>query len=122
MNDDETTILIVEDAVITSMMLRVGLEDAGFTVCAVASSGEDAIRDADTYGPNLVLMDIRLSGEMDGFTAAQKISARHSCRFVFMSGYDLDDCRQKSRDLDPVAVFTKPVKLKELISSIRSPG
>ena len=41
----------------------------GFDVVAEAASGEEAIEKALTFAPDLVLMDIRLSGPMDGLAA-----------------------------------------------------
>ena len=64
-------ILIVEDERITAEDLAEVLKDLGYQVSAVVSSGDEAIREAEKNPPDLVLMDIRIKGEMDGAEAAR---------------------------------------------------
>jgi CheY-like chemotaxis protein len=61
-----TQILVVEDDVIIAMELKDRLQNLGYGVSAVISRGKDAIEKAEKACPDLVLMDIRLKGEMDG--------------------------------------------------------
>lgn len=63
-------ILVVEDESLVAEDIKDFLEGLGYTVTAVADTGKKAIRKAAETQPNLVLMDIRLKGEMDGLTAA----------------------------------------------------
>jgi len=58
-------ILIVEDESIVALDLENRLRSLRYSVAAVAASGEEAIQKAAETHPNLVLMDIRLSGDMD---------------------------------------------------------
>jgi CheY-like chemotaxis protein len=67
--------MIVEDEVVIAMDIRNQLEDFGYEVVASAVSGGQAIAEATEHRPEIVLMDIVLSGNMDGITAAQVISA-----------------------------------------------
>lgn len=55
-------ILIVEDEVLVGMMLARNLEAAGFTVCAVVGTGEEAVAVALREHPGAVLMDVSLGG------------------------------------------------------------
>jgi CheY-like chemotaxis protein len=66
-------ILIVEGDNIVVMELRDRLQSLGYAVAGVASYGEEAIEKAGEVRPDLVLMDIRLKGEMDGVEAAEEI-------------------------------------------------
>src|SRR5687767_4303871 len=68
-------ILVVEDEGIVAMDLKGRLEALGYTVVDTVSSGEDAIRRATELHPDLALVDIRLSGDMDGIEAARRIRA-----------------------------------------------
>jgi CheY-like chemotaxis protein len=80
-----TRILVVEDEAIVTADLRSKLERLGYTVCAVAFSGEDAIRQAAETMPDLVLMDVHLQGDMTGFEAAARIRKRRELPVVYIT-------------------------------------
>lgn len=80
-------ILVVEDEAIVSADLRSKLERLGYTVCAVAFSGADAIQRAIETTPDLVLMDVRLQGEMTGFEAAARIRKRRDVPVVYITAH-----------------------------------
>ena len=63
-------ILIVEDEAIVAMDLRLHLQDLGYAVSGLASTGEEAVAMAARTRPSLVLMDISLGAGMDGIEAA----------------------------------------------------
>ena len=69
----QAQILIVEDEFMVAEDIRRNLEDRGYTVSAVVSSGEEAIEKAEETRPDLVLMDLMLKGTMTGLQAAEKI-------------------------------------------------
>lgn len=69
----EKQILVVEDEEITGMYIQQRLIKPGYNVPAIVCSGEEAILKAKENKPDLILMDINLKGEMDGFEAASKI-------------------------------------------------
>lgn len=66
-------ILVVEDEYILAINLQESLESLGYTVLGIADSAEEAIEKATESRPNLILMDIRLRGEMDGIQASEQI-------------------------------------------------
>jgi DNA-binding NarL/FixJ family response regulator len=68
-------ILIVEDERLIAVDLQRRLTRLGYTIVALAASGVEAIQKALALRPDVVLMDIRLQGEMDGVEAAQQIQA-----------------------------------------------
>ena len=72
-------ILVVEDEIITAKNLQNKLRNLGYTVPAIAFSGEEAIAKAIDIRPDLVLMDIRLPYE-DGYGALQKIRSSPSLK------------------------------------------
>lgn len=69
-------IMVVEDEAITAKDLQITLEDFGYEVSAIASTGEDAVQKAEEHRPDLVLMDIVLLNKMDGIEAADQIRKR----------------------------------------------
>ena len=63
------------------------LHKFGYEVADIVDTGEEAVQKAATLHPDLVLMDIRLSGEMDGITAALHIRSAHKTPVVFVTAY-----------------------------------
>ena len=70
---EEIKIIIVEDESIVALDIQQRLEAMGYSVVATAASGEDAIEQCEATPPDLVLMDIRLNGEIDGIETAGHI-------------------------------------------------
>jgi len=66
-------ILIVEDEFIIAMDLKNKLENLGYKVVGIENTAEQAIKKVAETIPNLILMDIKLKGEMDGIDATYKI-------------------------------------------------
>lgn len=81
----KATILIVENEAIIAMDLASRLEQLGYEITEMTSSGEEAIQLARELRPELVLMDIRLSGKMDGVQAAEIICSDIGIPVVFLS-------------------------------------
>ena len=73
---NSVSILIVEDEISVSMELEEMLTENGYRVPGVADSGEEAIAMARKLGPDLILMDIKLSGKLDGIDAAIRIRSK----------------------------------------------
>lgn len=69
----DVKILIVEDEAITALDLKYCLQDFGYEVVDVVDTGRDAIDAASELSPSLVLMDIKLKGDMEGTNAAKEI-------------------------------------------------
>ena len=67
-------ILVVEDEAITALDLKYSLEEIGYEVIDTVDTGQDAIDIAEEKRPDVVLMDIKLKGDMEGLEAAEVIS------------------------------------------------
>ena len=96
-------ILIVEDEPFTALEERSILRGLGYEVVGIASSGDEAVKSAEESRPDLILMDIKLAGEMTGKEAAYKIKECEDIPVVFVSA--LED--QTIRD-DGYVCVTKP--------------
>jgi len=84
-------ILIVEDEFIIAKALSKEIEAYGYDVCALLFSGEDALEIAEKAKPDLVIMDIRLQGEMNGVEAARQIRNRFAIPVIYITGYSEDE-------------------------------
>ena len=80
---ESATILVVEDESIVAIDIQNILENLGYKVPAIADTGNEAIQKADESKPCLVLMDIRLKGEIDGIEAAEQILSRFDIPVIF---------------------------------------
>src|SRR5258708_19776096 len=84
---NETRIMIVEDERIVAKDLQFRLQGLGYEVAAMAAEGHDAISKATNTHPHLVLMDIRIEGDMDGIQTAEVIRADLDIPVVFLTAY-----------------------------------
>jgi CheY-like chemotaxis protein len=109
-------ILVVEDERIVAKDLQQRLGRLGFFVPDIASSGDEAIRKAESLRPNLVVMDINLRGTIDGIEAARQIRERFKIPVLFLSAYGDDDTLDRTKRLEPVGYLGKPFEDHELYS------
>jgi CheY-like chemotaxis protein len=87
MNTKNPKILIVEDENIIASDIRAMLEDLGYRVSAIVSSGEESIQKASKMKPDLVLMDIKLKGSLDGVSAGKEIFEQFQIPIVYLTAY-----------------------------------
>ena len=117
MNSKNTKILIVEDENIIALDIRSMLEDLGYMVSAVVSSGEESIQQASRTKPDLVLMDIKLKGSLDGVSAGQEIYKQFQIPIVYLTAYsDKATIRRinQGKNGNPTTVINKPFDEGEL--------
>ena len=114
----QAKILIAEDTRIVALDIQSRLRDWGYAVPAVVSSAEDAIREAAETRPDLVLMDIKLKGEMDGIEAAAHIKAQFGIPVIYLTAYLDKDTLQRASDTEPLGYVTKPFEERELCTTI----
>lgn len=113
-------ILIVEDEVLTAMSMEMELKQAGYDVCKRVVTGEEAITSAEQDHPDLIVMDIRLAGSLDGIEAAQQICSRSNIPIIFITGYLDKDFKERAKQLHPIGYFIKPVSIHILKTAINS--
>jgi len=111
-------ILVVEDEGIIAEDLRMGLEEMGYDVVAVASTGEDAVREAQERRPDLVLMDVVLHGDMDGIEAAERIHARLNIPVIYLTAYSDEKILERAKIAEPFGYMIKPIRERDLYSTI----
>jgi len=107
-------ILVVEDESIVSEDIKRNLENLGYNVPSVVSSGEAAIKKAEELSPDIVLMDIMLQGEMDGIKAAEQIRSRINIPVVYLTAYSDETILERAKITEPFGYIIKPFKKREL--------
>lgn len=111
----ECTVLIVEDEVIYALLLKREFARAGIDVCDHVTSGEEAVLSCKKYRPDIILMDIKLAGGLDGIETAAILPKASKAKIIFMSGYTLDEIKEKAMRLSPLAFLEKPVKADTIL-------
>lgn len=111
-------ILIVEDEAITASDLQWHLGRLGYQISAVAASGDEAVRIADEMNPDLVLMDVRLSGAMDGVEASRRIQAKRPVPILYLTAYPDVFLKSPTEMGQPNICITKPFSSSVLQRSI----
>jgi CheY-like chemotaxis protein len=102
-------ILIVEDEVVSAMSLERTLTEIGYVVIGSVTTGEEAVEWGAKERPDIVAMDIRLAGKMDGIEAARRIRETCEAQIIFMTGYDDAETRKRALALRPLGLMDKPI-------------
>ena len=113
-----TNILIVEDEFIVARDIEDRLRILGYSIAGLANNGPAAINLAGSHRPDLVLMDIRLQGDIDGIAAAVEIRRRFSLPVIFLTAYAEDDTLQRAKVAEPFGYILKPFEDRELRTTI----
>jgi signal transduction histidine kinase/CheY-like chemotaxis protein len=111
------TILVVEDEQLVALDIEKRLEPLGYAV-ATASTGEEAVDRIRTLRPDLVLMDIKLNGGMDGIEAAQKVHAAMDVPVIYLTAYADEATLDRARMSKPYGYVLKPFDARELKATI----
>jgi DNA-binding NarL/FixJ family response regulator len=115
-----TQILIVEDEYILAANLEENLETFGYNILGIAHSAEEAIAKARELHPDVVLMDIRLQGEVDGIQAADYIWNYLQIPVVYVTGHSDKNTLDRAKLTLPFGYIVKPVKIPELYIAIEA--
>jgi PAS domain S-box-containing protein len=112
-------ILVVEDSAAIALDLRWQLESLGYVVVGTASSGEDALRQIVDTKPDAVLMDIRLSGGIDGIETATRIPESINPAVIYLTGSSEERTLNRARKTQPYGYLLKPFSERELHATIQ---
>ncbi|HQZ66800.1 MAG TPA: response regulator [Planctomycetaceae bacterium] len=107
-------ILIVEDEAVVALDLRQRLIRLGYDIVETVGFGEVAVELAREHRPDLVLMDIRLRGTMDGIEAAETIRTQLSLPVIFLTAHADDETVSRARVAEPFGYILKPFDEREL--------
>lgn len=116
----KTKILVVEDESIVARDLQYTLESLGYAVPAIVSTGEEAIEKAAEIQPDLVLMDIKLRGEMNGVEAVEEIRARFDIPVLYITALTDEKTFHRAINTEPYGYIIKPFEERELRAAIKT--
>lgn len=113
-------VLIVEDEAIVAADVEDLLGRAGIDVVGWTSRGEEALEIAGREAPDVILLDVRLRGSMDGVQVAESLrEAGITSALVFLTAYSDGLVRDRVQHLEPVDLLYKPFAEEELLRMVR---
>jgi PAS domain S-box-containing protein len=114
----DASILIVEDEAIIAEDLANRLRRLGYTVAGTTDRGEEALAMTQERRPSLVLMDIRLAGDMDGIEAAERLRAQCDAPVVYLTASSDQATINRAKVTEPYGFILKPFQDREMASHI----
>lgn len=114
---DVKRVLIVEDEMIIALLIERMVNNLGHEVIDKVTSGEDAVTIATQNEPDIILMDIRLKGDMDGIEAMSRIRKKKNVPVIYISGNTDMFHQKKVSDSEYVEFLSKPITISDLSRS-----
>jgi CheY-like chemotaxis protein len=113
------TILLVEDEGLIALHLMEVLTNAGYTVTALITSGEELLALLEhSAKPDAIIMDIGLAGEIDGIETARRLRDRHNIRVIFLTAYSDQNRLEEANEVNPYEYLIKPVMQEDLLRAV----
>ena len=116
--ETKTHILIVEDERITAEDIRARIEDLDYSVCGIARSGNEAVEKARTLNPDIVIMDIILSGDMTGIEAACQIYNELDIPVIYLTAHSDQKTISEASQTEAFGYLLKPVRDDDLQTTL----
>ena len=117
-------VLIVEDEFFIALDIQAQVEALGHAVVGIAVSADQAIALTAREKPDVVLMDIRLSGPRDGIDAAIEIRQRSGLDIIFVTANTDPGTLERARSVNPLGVLQKPLtqpRLRNILAARAGP-
>ncbi|HZY82832.1 MAG TPA: response regulator [Cyclobacteriaceae bacterium] len=115
---EKALVLIVEDNVVIAKSIQAMIADHGMEVIGICNTGEEAIAFAEHQQPDIVIMDIKLGGKMDGIQTAAVIRDMYRTPVIYLSDYTDHVTVRKAKPTQPVNFLAKPFTEADLLRAI----
>lgn len=112
-------ILIVEDERIIAEDIKRCLLNFDYEVLDIVSNGEDAIVSTSLLKPDLILMDIKIDGEIDGIETAQRILKSHDLPIVYLTANADEVTVARAKETTPYGYLIKPFEEADLFATLQ---
>lgn len=113
------SILVVEDDALVASYIQEVLEESGFAIAGIASSGPEAMSLASDGRPALALVDIKLAGPMDGIEVARLMRSRFNIQSIFLSGLCDPDTMRRAKEASPLGFLEKPFRPSQVFNALQ---
>jgi len=117
------SLYIVEDELLIAHDLKNKLTEFGYEVLGIDTKGENCISNIASLKendkePDIVIMDVKLAGRMDGIEAARILTENYNCGIIFLTSMNKSEVFSKSFSLKPYAYLFKPVDVDQIRAAI----
>ncbi|MCK5198557.1 MAG: response regulator, partial [Spirochaetales bacterium] len=112
------SIFIVEDEAIVALDLKNNLERIGYSVVGIVPTGEEALEKINDLNPDLIIMDIKLQGSLDGIDTAVILNEKYNVPFIFLSAYSDEGIIERAKHVQPFGYIIKPFGSNNLRTAI----
>jgi len=110
-------VLVIDDEAPIRKFLRTGLESHGYRLVESAT-GKDALAQASTRAPDLVLLDLGLP-DMDGLDVVKKLREWSATPVVVLTARGQEEDKIRALDAGADDYVTKPFSMGELLARMR---
>ena len=111
-------IMIVEDEGIIAGHIATRLEKTGYTVAGIFGSSEEALAEIPDRRPDLILMDIRIKGALDGIETAARVRERFDIPVIYLTAHTDRQTIDRAKITGAFGFLTKPIHHTSLATSI----
>lgn len=109
---------VVEDELVIGRTILNTLNELGYSHCGPAISYTEAMEMLEKDRPDLLLLDIQLSGKKDGIDVAQKLNELYHIPFIFLTANSDGETIDRAKTVKPHAYIVKPFTKEELYAAI----
>jgi len=109
---------VVEDELVIARTILGTLDELGYSHCGPAISYTEALEMLGGNKPDLLLLDIQLSGKKDGIDVAQKVNELYQIPFIFLTANSDPETIDRAKKVKPHAYIVKPFSKEELFAAI----
>ena len=111
-------VLIIEDDPIIAEDIKEMLTNVNYSVVGIGYDKEDSFELIEKTKPDLILLDINLSGNYEGFEIADYINKSRKIPFIYLTSYSGKEILERAKSTMPMGYIVKPFNERELYSTI----
>jgi two-component system cell cycle response regulator len=112
-------VFVVEDEALIALDLTEALTALGYVVCGGAARGEAVLEKVGGLRPDVVLMDVKLAGPMDGVQVAQQLADSEDVPVVFLTAFSDAELITRVSRANSYGYLVKPFEARELHATIQ---
>ncbi len=116
----EINIMIVEDELIFAEDLKTIFQDPPYKVSSIQMRANDALAEIARKKPDLILIDIKLQGKMDGIELSEKVRQKYAIPVIFITAFSNPLIIEKSMATKPICYLIKPISELDLLDAIKA--
>jgi two-component system, response regulator PdtaR len=113
-------VLIAEDAIIFAEDLSTTLQDLGYRIAGIAPTRREAVRLAKKIRQSLVLMNVKLAGDMDGVRASEETRTSFDVPVIFLTAYEGSESLCRAMRTELYSYLIKPLADQRVVSVIET--